>query len=48
MTVPDDLAAALKNNRQARTTFDAFPPSHKRDYIEWITGAKRNETARAA
>ena len=24
--------------------FDAFAPSHKREYIEWITEAKREET----
>ncbi len=25
-------------------TFDKFPPSHKREYVEWITDAKREET----
>lgn len=43
-TVPDDLATALKKNRKAQAAFDAFAPSHKRDYVEWITGAKRAET----
>ncbi|KQY52367.1 YdeI/OmpD-associated family protein [Lysobacter sp. Root494] len=42
--VPDDLAAALGKNAKARATFDAFPPSSRRDYIEWITEAKRVET----
>ncbi len=42
--VPDDLAAALKKNGKARTTFDGFPPSHRREYIEWLTEAKRPET----
>lgn len=41
---PADLMAALKKNAKARATFDAFPPSHKRDYVEWITEAKRDET----
>ena len=41
---PDDLAAALKRNRQARVTFDGFPPSQQREYVEWITEAKRPET----
>ncbi len=41
---PDDLAAALKKNRLARATFEAFPPSHQREYVEWITEAKRDET----
>jgi len=25
-------------------TFDAFPPSQQRDYVEWIAEAKRDET----
>ncbi len=41
---PADLAAALKKNKKAKATFDAFPPSAKRDYVEWITGAKREAT----
>lgn len=42
--VPPDLGAALKKNRKAQAAFDAFPPSHKREYIEWITEAKGDET----
>lgn len=42
--VPDDFAAALKKNAKARQTFDGFPPSHRREYLEWITEAKREET----
>jgi len=42
--VPEDLAAALKKSAKARKTFDAFSPSHRREYIEWITEAKREET----
>ncbi|WP_457096052.1 YdeI/OmpD-associated family protein [Lysobacter sp. P5_B9] len=42
--MPDDLAAALKKNARARATFDAFPPSCRREYVEWITEAKREET----
>jgi uncharacterized protein YdeI (YjbR/CyaY-like superfamily) len=42
--VPDDLAAALRRNRKAAATFDAFSASHRREYIEWITEAKREET----
>lgn len=38
--VPQDLAAALVKNRNARATFDAFSNSKRRDYIEWITEAK--------
>lgn len=44
LRVPEDLAQALSKNRKARTTFETFPPSQKREYIEWITEAKRDET----
>jgi hypothetical protein len=44
LVVPDDLAAALKTNAKARAAFEAFPPSHKREYVEWLTEAKREET----
>jgi uncharacterized protein YdeI (YjbR/CyaY-like superfamily) len=43
-TPPPDLAKALKKNAKARATFDAFSPSHKREYVEWIVEAKRDET----
>jgi uncharacterized protein YdeI (YjbR/CyaY-like superfamily) len=44
LPVPADLTSALKQNPRARTAFDAFPPSHRREYIEWITGAKQATT----
>ena len=42
--VPPELAAALARNARARATFDGFPPSKQRDYVEWIVEAKRPET----
>jgi uncharacterized protein YdeI (YjbR/CyaY-like superfamily) len=42
--VPDDLAAALRRNAKARKTFEAFSPSHQREYVEWLVEAKRAET----
>jgi uncharacterized protein YdeI (YjbR/CyaY-like superfamily) len=42
--VPDDLLRALKKNKKALTAFEAFPPSHRREYIQWITDAQREET----
>jgi uncharacterized protein YdeI (YjbR/CyaY-like superfamily) len=44
LTPPADFAAALKKNARARATFESFSPSHKREYIEWIADAKREET----
>ena len=42
--VPEDLQAALKKNKKALAAFDAFPPGHRREYVNWITEAKRPET----
>ncbi|MEP6698112.1 MAG: YdeI/OmpD-associated family protein [Verrucomicrobiota bacterium] len=44
LAVPPDFAAALKKNAKARKTFQAFAPSKQRDYLEWVTEAKREET----
>ena len=30
--------------QEGKAAFDAFSPSHKREYVEWITEAKRDET----
>jgi uncharacterized protein YdeI (YjbR/CyaY-like superfamily) len=42
--MPADLAAALKRNAKARKTYEAFRPSHQREYLEWITEAKAEST----
>lgn len=44
LVVPDDLRAALKKNKLALATFDAFSYSHRKEYVEWIEEAKRPET----
>jgi len=44
VTVPAALAAALKKNKKAQAAFEALPPSHKREYCEWIADAKTDET----
>ena len=44
LAMPDYFTAALKKNAKARKTFDRFSPSQRREYIEWITEAKRDET----
>jgi hypothetical protein len=43
-SVPADLAAALKKNQAAASYFEGLSPSHRREYVEWITEAKREET----
>lgn len=42
--VPADLRVALARSAKAKKTFDDFAPSHRREYLEWITEAKREET----
>jgi uncharacterized protein YdeI (YjbR/CyaY-like superfamily) len=42
--MPDDFAAALARNGAAQSTFDAFAPSHRWEYLDWITSAKREDT----
>jgi uncharacterized protein YdeI (YjbR/CyaY-like superfamily) len=44
LETPADLLAALKKNKKANATFENFPPSHRREYVEWIVDAKTDET----
>jgi uncharacterized protein YdeI (YjbR/CyaY-like superfamily) len=44
LKMPSDLAAALERSKAAKRQFEAFPPSHRREYLEWILEAKRPET----
>jgi uncharacterized protein YdeI (YjbR/CyaY-like superfamily) len=46
LEVPDYFSVALKKNAKARKTFENFPPSKRREYLEWVTEAKREETRR--
>lgn len=39
-----EFAAALKKNKAANATLDGFAPSFRREYLEWITEAKRDAT----
>lgn len=44
VVVPAAILAVLKKNKKALTVFEKLPPSHKREYVEWIAEAKREET----
>jgi len=44
LQAPADMLAAIRKNRKALQIYDGFSPSAKRDYIEWITGAKTDDT----
>lgn len=43
-TAPAYMLAAIKKNKKAHAAYEAFSPSCKREYIEWITEAKTDET----
>lgn len=42
--LPDDLTTALKKNKKLSKYFHSLAFSHKKEYIEWIVTAKREET----
>jgi hypothetical protein len=42
--VPADFQKALAGNRGALENFKDFAPSHRREYVEWIEEAKKDET----
>jgi len=42
--LPDDLAAALAADPEARARFDALAYTNRKEYVEWVEGAKRAET----
>jgi hypothetical protein len=42
--LPDDVAAAMKKNKKEAAFFDTLSFSNKREYLEWIVTAKREET----
>jgi len=44
MPVPHDLQIELHDDPEAGAAFAALPPSHRREYIDWILAAKRPET----
>ena len=39
-----EFADALKANPAAQATLDQFPPSARRDYVDWIADAKQDAT----
>ena len=44
LVVPDYLTAALKKNKAAQGTFESFPYSAKKEYVEWLAEAKTDAT----
>lgn len=46
LEIPEGLRRALDANQAARATFDGFSYTKKKEYVEWITEAKRESTRR--
>lgn len=44
LNIPDYFMNTLKENKKALTNFNGFSHSHKKEYIDWISSAKREET----
>jgi hypothetical protein len=44
LRVPGDLHTALRGDRAASAAFAKLSFTHRREYVEWVEGAKRPET----
>jgi len=44
LAVPDFFKKALDKNKKASQAFEALSPSHKKEYVEWLTEAKTEST----
>ena len=46
LRVPSYLTASLRRNRKALATFERFSFTNRKDYVDWVTEAKTEETRR--
>jgi uncharacterized protein YdeI (YjbR/CyaY-like superfamily) len=44
LSTPAYFKAALRKSPKALAVFDGFSPSHRREYVEWVTEAKTEAT----
>jgi uncharacterized protein YdeI (YjbR/CyaY-like superfamily) len=44
LTIPEYLQQALRKNKKAAATFEGFSYTNKKEYLDWLTEAKREET----
>jgi len=44
LTIPEYLRAALRKNKRAAAAFEGFSYTNKKEYVDWLTEAKREET----
>ena len=46
VAVPPELDAALARDPDAKAVFDGLSYTHRREYVQWVSGAMREETRR--
>ncbi|MBK8392537.1 MAG: YdeI/OmpD-associated family protein [Saprospiraceae bacterium] len=44
INIPEDFQEVLYTNATANSFFEQLAPSHKKEYISWISDAKKKET----
>ena len=44
LVIPEYFTMALKKNKKAMAAFEGFSYSHKKEYVQWITEAKGEDT----
>ena len=44
VTAPADLKKALAGDKGAKAAFDKLSYTHKKEFVQWIEGAKKEET----
>lgn len=44
LEIPKDLMRELKKDKEAKAFFDQLSYTHRKEYVTWITEAKREET----
>jgi uncharacterized protein YdeI (YjbR/CyaY-like superfamily) len=43
LRLPQELLAALGAAPEARERFDALSPAHRREYVRWVSEARRTD-----
>ncbi|MBA4410685.1 MAG: YdeI/OmpD-associated family protein [Bacteroidota bacterium] len=44
VTIPDDIQSVLSENQEALAFFEKLSYTHRKEYINWICSAKKDET----
>jgi uncharacterized protein YdeI (YjbR/CyaY-like superfamily) len=42
--IPPAIRKVLAGNAAAKAVFEKMPPSHRNEYVKWISEAKKEET----